>query len=57
MGNSDIRTGAKGDAELDVDELLGDEDSDVTDDLGVTGESALALLDNGEAIFDLKPSF
>ena len=35
----------------------GHEDSDVTDDLDATGESALALLDNGEAIFDLKPSF
>ena len=39
------------------DELLGDEDNHVTDDFGVTGESALPVLEDGEAIFGLKPSF
>ena len=62
MGDSGKLIGMNGDDDLGrlhggVSEPLGDEVSDVTDDLEVAGELVVTMLGDGQAIFNLKLSF
>ena len=62
MGDSGKLIGMNGNDDLrclhgSVSEPLGDEVSDVTDDLDVAGELVVTMLGDGQAIFDLKLSF
>lgn len=62
MGDSGKLIGMNGEDDLGrfhggESEPLGDEVSDVTDDLDVAGELVVTMLGDGQAIFDLKLSF